>query len=89
MTKRRDLKQFLNDNQPDNILNYVDPSDIWSIQPGFKRWYEANPDRSKSRIARFVYGIIIAIPKIEKWSERATLRVMDFVYSISKKFGRR
>ena len=88
MTKRRSMKQFLNDNQPDNILNYVEVSDIWSIQPGFKKWYEADPKRAKSRMARFVYGIIIAMPKIQRWSENVTLRVMDFACNISKKFRR-
>lgn len=73
MTKRT-MKQFLNDNQPDNILNYVDPTDIWSIEPGFKKWYEANPERAKSKVARFVYGIIIAVPKIERYCYNATFK---------------
>lgn len=82
---KRTLKQFLNDNKPDNILNYIDPTDIWSIQPGFKRWYESDPSRKNGRIARFVYGIIIAIPKIEKWSTDTTYAFWKWTRKIQKR----
>jgi hypothetical protein len=80
MTK---IKKFLNENQPNNILNYLDMKK--GIDTSFIDWYESDYRNSKNPIFVIVYKVIVSKPKIQWW---VTKKLSDFAYSVKQFVGR-
>lgn len=50
------LQEFLNKNQPNNILTYLDAKKpFFGIPYAYCRWYVENPEYSKWFLFRFMY----------------------------------
>ena len=63
--KTTDLKAFLNENQPNNILNYIDPKK--GFDTSYSDWYTSDIRNSNSIVYSTVYKVILTKPRIQWW----------------------
>lgn len=77
------MKKFLDENQPNNILNYLDPKK--GFDASYVDWYESDAANSKNPIYAFGYKVVMAKPKIQWW---VTKQLSDFIYSAKRVIAR-
>ena len=72
------MKKFLERQQPNNILTFLDKSD--GVDDAFIMWYRSNKQNQTWMNSRIV-GFIV-------WKRQIPFRIADMIYDISKVFRR-